>query len=97
MPDEIRDQLKPKAIDLRRQGWTYREIAGSLNISISTCSLWLRNVPAPRRPGRRGARQAPRRARAASAIGVGQRPGDRYRGLGRRPSCKGKCCRSAVA
>ncbi|MEU8345400.1 helix-turn-helix domain-containing protein [Spirillospora sp. NPDC048832] len=51
MPDEIRDQLKPKAIDLRRQGWTYREIAGSLNISISTCSLWLRDVPAPRRPG----------------------------------------------
>lgn len=51
MPDEIRDKLKPKAIDLRRQGWTYREIAGSLNISISTCSLWLRDVPAPRRPG----------------------------------------------
>lgn len=51
MPDEIRDKLKPKAIELRRQGGTYREIAGSLNISISTCSLWLRDVPAPPRPG----------------------------------------------
>ncbi|WP_165969004.1 helix-turn-helix domain-containing protein [Actinomadura sp. KC06] len=51
MPDEIRDKLKPKAIELRRQGWTYREIAGSLDISISTCSLWLRDVTAPPRPG----------------------------------------------
>lgn len=51
MPDEIRDKLKPKAIELRRQGWTYREIAGSLDISIGTCSLWLRDVPTPPRPG----------------------------------------------
>lgn len=51
MPDEIRDKLKPKTIELRRQGWTYREIAGSLNIAISTCSLWLRDVPYERRPG----------------------------------------------
>ncbi|WP_067456006.1 hypothetical protein [Actinomadura macra] len=45
MSDEIRDKLKPKAIELRRQGWTYREIAGSLDISISICSLWLRDLP----------------------------------------------------
>ncbi|MFD0901336.1 hypothetical protein [Actinomadura sediminis] len=51
MPDEIRDELKPKAIELRKQGWTYKEIAGSLGIAISTCSLWLRDVPAPPRPG----------------------------------------------
>ncbi|MFI0482418.1 helix-turn-helix domain-containing protein [Actinomadura sp. 9N215] len=51
MPGEVRDKLKPKAIELRRRGWTYREIAGSLDISISTCSLWLRDVPAPPRPG----------------------------------------------
>ncbi len=51
MPDEVRDELKPKAIELRRQGWTYREIAGSLDISISTCSLWLRDIPAPPRKG----------------------------------------------
>ncbi|MEU8124258.1 hypothetical protein AB0C21_36565 [Spirillospora sp. NPDC049024] len=51
MPDEIRDKLKPKAIELRRQGWTYREIAGSLNISISACSLWLRHLPEPPRKG----------------------------------------------
>ncbi|SNR49796.1 helix-turn-helix domain-containing protein [Actinomadura mexicana] len=51
MPDEIRDKLKPKALELRRQGWTYREIAGSLNISISTCSLWLRHLPEPPRKG----------------------------------------------
>ncbi|TDD77668.1 hypothetical protein [Actinomadura rubrisoli] len=58
MPDEIRNNLKSKAIDLRTQGWTYREIAGSLNISISTCSLWLRDVPAPPRPGYRQERVA---------------------------------------
>jgi hypothetical protein len=51
MPDELRDELKPKAVELRRQGWTYREIAGSLNISISTCSLWLRDAPYEPRPG----------------------------------------------
>ncbi|MBE1534060.1 hypothetical protein [Actinomadura algeriensis] len=51
MPDEIRNKLKPKAIELRKQGWTYKEIAGSLDIAISTCSLWLRDVPAPPRPG----------------------------------------------
>ncbi|MEV5824483.1 helix-turn-helix domain-containing protein [Spirillospora sp. NPDC052242] len=51
MSDEIRDRLKPKAIELRKQGWTYREIAGSLGIAIGTCSRWLRDVPAPPRPG----------------------------------------------
>lgn len=51
MPDEIRDKLKPKAIELRRQGWTYDEIAESLNISKSTCSLWLRGLPRPPRKG----------------------------------------------
>lgn len=51
MSDETRDKLKPKALELRRQGWTYREIAGSLNISISTCSLWLRHLPQPPRKG----------------------------------------------
>lgn len=51
MPAEMRDKLKPRAIQLRKEGWTYREIAGSLNISISTCSLWLRDVPAPPRQG----------------------------------------------
>lgn len=51
MPAEIRDELKPKAIELRKQGWTYKEIAGSLGIAISTCSMWLRDVPAPPRPG----------------------------------------------
>lgn len=43
--------LRDKAIHLRGGGWTYREIAGSLGISISTCSLWLRDIPAPPRPG----------------------------------------------
>ncbi|RKS72086.1 hypothetical protein BZB76_4900 [Actinomadura pelletieri DSM 43383] len=51
MPDEVRDKLKPKAIELRRRGWTYREIAGSLDISLSTCSLWLRDISAPPRKG----------------------------------------------
>lgn len=51
MPDEIRDKLKPKAVELRRQGWTYDKIAETLNISKSTCSLWLRGLPRPpRRP-----------------------------------------------
>ncbi|WP_160573784.1 helix-turn-helix domain-containing protein [Actinomadura physcomitrii] len=59
MPDEIREKLKPKAIELRRQGRTYDEIAESLNISKSTCSLWLRELP---RPARR--RHAPERIEA---------------------------------
>lgn len=46
-----KDDLRDKACELRAQGWTYREIAGALGVSISSCSLWLRDVPAPSRDG----------------------------------------------
>ncbi|MFG2244551.1 helix-turn-helix domain-containing protein [Spirillospora sp. NPDC048823] len=45
MSDEVRNELKPKAVQLRLAGWTYPEIAQALGISKSTCSLWLRNLP----------------------------------------------------
>jgi hypothetical protein len=47
LPEELRDL----AISLRKEGKTYRDIAGSLGVSMSTCSLWLHDVPAPPRPG----------------------------------------------
>ncbi|GLZ04887.1 hypothetical protein Acsp03_23530 [Actinomadura sp. NBRC 104412] len=51
MTKKLPEELRELAISLRREGKTYREIAGSLGVSISTCSLWLHDVPAPERPG----------------------------------------------
>ncbi|GAA2422158.1 hypothetical protein GCM10010191_37300 [Actinomadura vinacea] len=51
MVEKLPEELRELAISLRKEGRTYREIAGSLGVSISTCSLWLRDVPAPPRPG----------------------------------------------
>lgn len=42
-----RDDLRERARELRGQGWSYREIAKALRVSISSCSLWLRDLPAP--------------------------------------------------
>lgn len=38
------DQILQKAINLRKQGYSLREISEKLNIAKSTTSLWLRNV-----------------------------------------------------
>lgn len=46
-----KDDKRRQARDLRTQGWSYKEIAHALGVSISSCSLWLRDVPAPPRPG----------------------------------------------
>jgi transcriptional regulator with XRE-family HTH domain len=45
-----KDDLRVKARELRAQGWTYRQIANALGVSIGSCSLWLRDMPPPSRP-----------------------------------------------
>jgi hypothetical protein len=51
MVKKLPEELRELAISLRKEGKTYREIAGSLGVSMSTCSLWLHDIPAPPRPG----------------------------------------------
>ena len=41
----MKTKEREKAIELRRQQWTYAEIAEHLNVSKGTVSLWLRDVP----------------------------------------------------
>ncbi len=38
-------QLKKKAIQLRKKGWSYNQINRMINVSKSTLSLWLKDVP----------------------------------------------------
>lgn len=47
-----KDELRARARELRAQGRTYNGIAAELGVSKSSCSLWLRDMPAapPRRP-----------------------------------------------
>ncbi len=40
----IKSVLKEKAIALRREGWSYREIMAQVPVAKSTISLWLRSV-----------------------------------------------------
>lgn len=52
LPDALRrpnakDALRAEAVELRRQGATYDQIAVALSVSKSTCSLWLRDLPHP--------------------------------------------------
>lgn len=44
-----KDHLRAQARELRLQGLMYREIAEQLHISISSVSLWTRDLPAPPR------------------------------------------------
>jgi transcriptional regulator with XRE-family HTH domain len=39
-----KDDLRERAVELRKQGWSYREIREELNVSKSSLSLWLRDV-----------------------------------------------------
>lgn len=38
--------VRSRAVDLRRAGWTYSQIARELGVSKGSCSLWLRDVAA---------------------------------------------------
>jgi hypothetical protein len=38
------DLKKKRAIELRLQGYSYREILGQVNVSMSSLSLWLRDI-----------------------------------------------------
>lgn len=40
-----KDDLREKAITLRKEGKSYREISEALGVSKSSCSLWLSDVP----------------------------------------------------
>ncbi|WP_353943053.1 hypothetical protein ABII15_16325 [Streptomyces sp. HUAS MG91] len=42
-----KDDLKERARELRRQGWTYRRIQAELGCSKSSVSLWVRDLPHP--------------------------------------------------
>jgi len=45
MYKQLRSQFKPKAITLRKQGWSYKEIRQEVPVSKSTLSLWLKDIP----------------------------------------------------
>ncbi|EKX69436.1 hypothetical protein Sipo8835_29875 [Streptomyces ipomoeae] len=42
-----KDDLRKKARELRRQGWTYNQIQAELGCSKSSVSLWVRDLPTP--------------------------------------------------
>ncbi|WP_369247155.1 hypothetical protein [Streptomyces sp. R41] len=42
-----KDDLRDRARELRRQGWTYNEIQAELGCSKSSASLWVRDLPHP--------------------------------------------------
>ncbi|MEW2526077.1 hypothetical protein [Streptomyces sp. NPDC047071] len=55
-----KDDLRDRARELRRKGWTYDEITAELGCSKSSVSLWVRDLPKPER--------RPRTREEASAI-----------------------------
>lgn len=44
-----KDDLRERARELRRQGWTYDQIEAELGCSRSSVSLWVRDLPRPER------------------------------------------------
>ncbi|MGW4728046.1 hypothetical protein ACWEQC_02385 [Streptomyces shenzhenensis] len=44
-----KDDLRERARELRRQGWTYDQIEAELGCSRSSVSLWVRDLPKPER------------------------------------------------
>jgi hypothetical protein len=44
-----KDDLRERARELRTQGQSYNEIAAELNVSKSSVSLWVRDLPCPER------------------------------------------------
>lgn len=55
-----KDDLRERARELRRQGWTYDRIQLELGVSKGSISLWVRDLPKPER--------TPRTREEASAI-----------------------------
>lgn len=41
---KAKTELKQKAIDLRRRGWSYKEIKQQIRVAKSTLSLWLKGI-----------------------------------------------------
>jgi hypothetical protein len=54
-----KDDLRERARELRKQGWTYNQIQAELGCSKSSVSLWVRDLPSPER--RRPDMSAPQR------------------------------------
>ncbi|WP_282796532.1 hypothetical protein [Streptomyces sp. CC224B] len=44
---KAKDDLRERARELRRKGWTYNEIQAELKCSKSSISLWVRDLPKP--------------------------------------------------
>lgn len=44
---QAKDDKRHQARELRTQGWTYKEIAREIHVSMSSLSLWLRDLPKP--------------------------------------------------
>lgn len=61
---QAKDDLRARATELRLGGATYDEIAKSLGVSKSSCSLWLRDLPRPEDDPRRRAEAEARRTQA---------------------------------
>ena len=87
LPDRLqrpraKDEARLAAIELRRAGRTYDEIALELGVSKSSCSLWLRDVvPTPAAGATDGEDHGP--GVAAAADGDACSPRDRARDLRR--------------
>ncbi|MFH9043244.1 helix-turn-helix domain-containing protein [Streptomyces sp. NPDC017966] len=47
-----KDDLRARARELRLQGWTYDQIQAELSCSKSSVSLWVRDLPSPKRSSR---------------------------------------------
>ncbi|MFJ9819849.1 hypothetical protein ACIRU3_32210 [Streptomyces sp. NPDC101151] len=62
-----KDDLREKARELRRQGWTYDQIEAALGCSRSSVSLWVRDLPRPER------RRSPEEAAAIARKGWEER------------------------
>nr|WP_180218293.1 hypothetical protein [Streptomyces albus] len=56
-----KDDLRARARELRRQGWTYDRIELELGVSRSSVSLWVRDLPRPPRRTREEASAIARR------------------------------------
>ncbi|SCK10490.1 hypothetical protein [Streptomyces sp. WMMB 322] len=55
---QAKTELKARARELRRAGRTYDEIVAELGVSKSSVSLWVRDLPTPRRSVERARRMA---------------------------------------
>jgi hypothetical protein len=79
-----KDDLRAQAREMRKQGLRYKDIAAKLDVSMSSVSLWVRDLPAPPRisppkseEGKRRSAEGFRRYRAREReINAAQRDAD---------------------